>query len=306
MNNPAPALNAGVSNTLTNAKNGFMGAFANAKTGASNMFGQFSQATAAGTGASAQFLQSNTIVAKLGFLILTIIVFLLLLILGVMLLSYFTGPAKDPYLIKGMVSGASPMTISQDPNASGSVPIMKSNNESYGLEFTWSFWLYIDNLPDKVKGLQTIFCKGDGQVNNGPGVYLGPDLSNGVLHIKIDTVVANDTQNSIDIKNIPLRNWVHVAVRAEQSTIDTYVNGTIATRITLNNLPKQNYNDVLIAPNGGFSGKLSNLRYYSRALNIFELNAVVLGGPNTSAINTTKPSGGSTYLSKNWYSLQQN
>ena len=305
MNNPVVGANAGISNTLTNATNGFTGAFTNAKSSASNMFGQFSQATVAGTGASAQFLQSNTIVAKLGFLILTIIVFLLLLILGVMLLSYLTGPAKDPYLISGMVSGASPMTISQDPNASGSVPVLKSNNESYGLEFTWSFWLYIDNLPDKSKGLQTIFCKGDGTVNNGPGVYLGPDLSNGVLHVKIDTVVANDANNTIDIKNIPLRNWVYIAIRCEQTTIDAYVNGTIATRLTLDNLPKQNYNDVLIAPNGGFSGKLSNLRYYSRALNIFEINAVTLGGPNTSLINTTKPSGGASYLSRNWYSLQQ-
>lgn len=305
MNNPAPLSNTSVSNTLTDAKNGFLGAFANAKNGASNMFGQFSEATAAGTGASAQFLQSNTIVAKLGFLILTIILFLLLLILGVMLLSYLTGPAKDPYLINGMVNGANPMTISQDPNSSGSVPILKSNNESYGLEFTWSFWLYIDNLPDKAKGLQTVFCKGDGKVNNGPGVYLGPDLSSGVLHIKMDTVVASDTNNSIDIKKIPLRNWVHVAIRAQQSTIDTYVNGTIATRITLNNLPKQNYNDVLVAPNGGFSGKLSNLRYYSRALNIFEINAIALGGPNTSLINTTKSSGGAMYISKKWYSLQQ-
>uniref|UniRef100_A0A6C0D3M3 LamG-like jellyroll fold domain-containing protein n=1 Tax=viral metagenome TaxID=1070528 RepID=A0A6C0D3M3_9ZZZZ len=303
MNVQAPVAN--ITSGVTNITSGVTNAMSNAKNSVSNMFGKFSQGTTAGIGASQQFLQSNTIVAKLGFLIFVVIMFLILLILGIMMLSYFTGPAKDPYIISGMVSGANPMTIPQDPNASNSIPVLKSNNQSYGLEFTWSFWLYIDNLPDKVTGLQTIFCKGDGTVNNGPGVYLGPDLSNGVLHIKMDTVVSNDANNTIDIKNIPLRNWVHITIRCEQTTIDAYVNGTIATRLTLSNLPKQNYNDVLIAPNTGFSGKISNLRYYSRALNIFEINAVVLSGPNTTLINTTKTSSGASYLSRNWYSIQQ-
>jgi hypothetical protein len=298
MEKTEPTTSTNVNGALTN----ITGSLTNMKNSISNMFGQFSQ----GLSASPQFLQSNTIVAKLGFLILVIITFLVLLILGVMLITYYTQPAKDPYLIHGMISGNTPMTISQDPNSVNGIPILKSNNESHGLEFTWSFWIYIDNLPDKSIGLQSIFCKGDGTVNNGPGVYLGPDLSDGVLHIKIDTVLANDTNNTIDIKNLPLRNWAHVAIRCEQTTLDVYINGTIATRLMLNNLPKQNYNDLLIAPNNGFSGKLSNLRYYSHALNIFEINYIVLGGPNMALINTTKSNAGSTYLSRNWYSTQQN
>jgi hypothetical protein len=274
------------------------GVQANPGTGISGVFSQFSQ----GLPGSPQFLQSNTIVAKLGFLILIIILFIVFLILGIMLITYLTSPSKDPYLIHGMTNGNAPMTITQNPDDSKSVPILRSNNESEGLEFTWSFWIYIDNLPDVANGLQTIFCKGDGTVNNGPGVFLGPDISSGILHIKMDTVISNDTNNTIDIPNIPLRNWVHVAIRCEQTTIDVYINGVIASRKTLNNLPKQNYNDVLIAPNNGFSGKISNLRYYSHALNIFEINYIVYGGPNTALINATKSSSGSSYLSRNWYS----
>jgi hypothetical protein len=207
-----------------------------------------------------------------------------------------------------MVDGNTTKTISQDPNNSTSIPILRSNNETEGLEFTWSFWIYIDNLPDTKEinkpntNMQGIFCKGDGKVNNGPGVYLGPDMSNATLNIIMDTVISGDTNNTVKINNVPLKKWVHVAIRCEQMTIDVYVNGIIASRLTLSNLPKQNYNDVIIAQQGGFSGKLSNLRYYSHALNIFEINYVVYGGPNKSSINTTPTSVGSSYLSRNWYS----
>jgi len=272
---------------------------------ATNIFSTFSQ----GLSGSTQFLQSNTIVAKLGFLILVIILFIVLLVLGIMLITYFTSPAKDPYLIHGMVEGSTTTTISQDPNNSKSIPILRSNNETEGLEFTWSFWIYIESLPDTVSEgkpntkKQGIFSKGDGKVNNGPGVYLGTDLSNAALHIIMDTVVSGDTNNTIKINNIPLKNWVHVAIRCEQTTLDVYVNGVIASRLTLSNLPKQNYNDVIIAPQGGFNGKLSNLRYYSHALNIFEINYVVYGGPNKSLISSTRSSGsGASYLSRSWYS----
>jgi hypothetical protein len=304
MNNVTGAVSgasSSVSTAVSNVSTSVSNALSSAKTSITNFFSQFSQ----GTAGSPSFLQSNTIVAKIGFIILVIIVFLILMSLGIMLITYLTGPNKNPYLVHGMVQGNSSMTISQDPNNSSSIPILRSNNESKGLEFTWSFWLFIDNLPDKSVGLQTIFCKGDGKVNNGPGVYLGPDINTGILRVKMDTALSNDTLNSIDIKNIPLRNWVHIAIRAEQKVIDVYVNGVIASHLTLNNLPKQNYSDVLIAPNGGFSGKLSNLRYYSHALNIFEINYVVMGGPNMSLVNSTKSSAGTTYLSRNWYSTQQ-
>jgi hypothetical protein len=272
---------------------------------ATNIFSTFSQ----GLSGSTPFLQSNTIVAKLGFLILVIILFIVLLVLGIMLITYLTSPAKDPYLIYGMVEGSTTKTISQDPNNSASIPILRSNNESEGLEFTWSFWIYIDNLPDTTtvgkpnRHKQSIFCKGDGKVNNGPGVYLGTDMSNATLHIIMDTVMSGDTNNKININNIPLKNWVHVDIRCEQTTLDVYINGVIASRLSLSNLPKQNYNDVVIAQGGGFSGKLSNLRYYSHALNIFEINYLVYSGPNKSLINTTRASGsGGGYLSRSWYS----
>jgi hypothetical protein len=117
----------------------------------------------------------------------------------------------------------------------------------------------------------------------------------------MDTVNGSDKNKTIDIDNIPIRKWVHVAIRMQNLVLDVYVNGVVSSRLILNNVPKQNYNDVYICQSGGFAGKLSNLRYLSYAMNVFEINNVVLGGPNLKVTDSTSKSSGYTYLSTSWY-----
>ena len=62
-------------------------------------------------------------VAKLAFLLLVVIVFILLLRLGVSLLGWLLGPSSSPYLVKGMKSAKELRVISQDPNVKDAVPI---------------------------------------------------------------------------------------------------------------------------------------------------------------------------------------
>ena len=278
----------------------------------------FSQQAQAGTTASQDFLQSNTIIAKFAFLILIIIAFVILMALGIYLIQYFSSPAKNPYLIYGMASGSNSLIIPGDPAKSKGVLISRSNNQSTGLEFTWSCWLFINGLGTASSPTyQHIFNKGDtnydattglSKVNNSPGVYLKTNSTTEVgaqfaeLLIKMDT--NNITTNSqIPIDNIPIRKWVHIVLRMENTIMDVYVNGIVSNRLLLQSVPKQNYNDVNISQNGGFNGNISNLRYYSYALNAFEINNIVYSGPNTisSASNLTSANSGSTYLSNLWY-----
>jgi hypothetical protein len=293
-----------VNNGIANIGNSFNAA----KAGLTNSMNQFSQQAQAGVGASSQFLQSNTIVAKLAFIVIAIIAFLFLLNLGIMLISYFTTPSSNPYLIHGMIDGTYAMVVPQDPTNKDALPIVRSNNQNKGIEFTWSFWIYINELGTDSKKYQHIFNKGDNtynsstnlsSINNAPGVYLGPANNN--LHIVMDTVNGSDKNKTIDIDNIPIRKWVHVAIRMQNLVLDVYVNGVVSSRLILNNVPKQNYNDVYICQSGGFAGKLSNLRYLSYAMNVFEINNVVLGGPNLKVTDSTSKSSGYTYLSTSWY-----
>jgi hypothetical protein len=257
---------------------------------------------------------SNTIIAKFAFIVLVLIVFMFLINLGIAMILYFTAPSNNPYLVKGVLSGNQSLTIPQDPKNSKSITIMRSNNESKGIEFTWSVWIYIDDLnvnSTEKERYSHIFNKGNNQydevtnianINNGPGLYLGPGGNNN-LRIIMDTVNPKDTNNVIDITNIPIKKWVNLMIRMENKILDVYVNGTISARLVLDNVPKQNYNDVFICQNGGFSGKISDLRYFSSALNVFDINTIVTYGPSLSATKSVTNDNKffSQYLSNIWY-----
>lgn len=283
--------------------------FNNVKSSITESINQFSNSATAGEGASSSFLSSNTVIAKIAFLIMVLIVFMFLVNLGIILIGYFLTPANDPYIIKGMIDGTNSKVVLQDPKSKDTILIKRSNNQTSGIEFTWSFWLYLNDLGNENNKYQHVFNKGDNNfdkitsistINNSPGVYIGP--KNNSLMIIMDTVNATDTNNTIDIENIPIRKWVHIGIRIKNTILDVYVNGIVSNRIVLINVPKQNFNDINICQNGGFNGKLSNLRYYSRALNVFEINAIVLYGPNLNIADTSSlQSKDFDYLSRHWY-----
>jgi len=234
-----------------------------------------------------------------------------LLSLGISLIGYFILPSNNPYLVKGMIDGSYPVRIPQNPNDSRSVPILKSNNENTGMEFTWSVWVYLNDLGTSANKYQHIFSKGDNlfnensniaSVNNAPGLYLAP--SQNTFHIIMNTVSPDNVNEIVDISNIPIKKWVNVIIRLKNTLLDTYINGTISNRIVLKNVPKQNYDDVYVCQNGGFSGKLADLRYFNKALNIFEINSILSSGPNTSTSKLTSDQtakGNYSYLSNLWY-----
>jgi hypothetical protein len=264
--------------------------------------------------ASQEFLQSNSLIVKFVFLIFVIAVFLFIMFLGINLIGYILSPSNSPYLVKGLMTGNIPVNITQNPKDMNSIILNRSNNEEYGAEFTWSVWLNVNHIGGATE-FQHIFNKGDNyftsegitSVSNAPGVYL--NTNNNTLRIIMNTIVSddNDQNNIIDISNIPLKRWFNVIIRLEGQILDVYMNGVLTKRINLINVPKQNYSDVYICQNGGFNGLLSNLRYYSRALNVFEINNIVWYGPTLTSSKysaSSIKSGDYNYLSSIWYSSE--
>ena len=147
--------------------------------------------------------------------------------------------------------------------------------------------------------------------SNAPGLYVKYG-SDGVtaLRVIMDTITpttpsaGNVHGVTVDIPGIPYKKWVNVVIRGQNRILDIYVNGVLTSRKDLVNVPRQNYGDVFVCRDGGFSGQLSDLRYYARALNVFEINGVVGTGPNLSTSSSTSaPSGSSNpyFLSSLWY-----
>jgi len=261
-------------------------------------------------GSSSDYLQSNSLIAKFSFLILVLVGFMVLLNLGIRIIGYFMRPNGSPKLINGTMNGANEVIISQDPKNSEAIPVLRSNNQNKGIEFTWSLWMYINDIS-KTPRYSNVFNKGNASyrddgiatVNNGPGLYIDNETND--LVIVMNTVDVNDYEEIIVIKDIPLRKWFHCAIRIENTALDVYVNGSIVSRAVLQDVPKQNYQNINVCKNGGFNGNLSDLQYFDKAISIFQINNIVSWGRNTSAANENASgdaSGFPYYLSNLWYS----
>jgi hypothetical protein len=274
----------------------------------SSVFNSFS--TSSGNIGTQSFLESNSLVAKFAFLLLVIFCFVIALRIGITLISYFTKPSDSPHLIDGMVDATQMIVFSQDPSGNNSQTIYRSVNASDGIEFTWSVWIYINNLNDSgtTPTYKHIFSKGNSDLqnngmispNNAPGLYIAPNSNTLVLMMNTFDVINEE----IHIPDIPLNKWVNVIVRCKNTTLDVYVNGTITRSINLVGVPKQNYGDVYVAMNGGFNGNISNLWYYNYALGTTAIQNISQNGPNTYMISSSG-SGMSDnmfdYLSLRWF-----
>lgn len=257
------------------------------------------------------------------FILIAIIVFLLIISLGMFLINYWgSGTQNVPvYLISGISNGYTPTTLIQDPATNPNTYVLRSNNRDNGAEFTWSSWLYIKDIVGNGQNetFQNIFNKGNNQydpitgiatINNGPGLYLSKGTN--TLRVIMDTVAPNQNvaSNYTDITNIPLGKWFHLAIRLQNRNLDTYVNGIIATRHYLIDVPKQNYDAIHVCQNGGFSGNYSDLFYYNYSLPVDEIQRLVIDGPGlnysdvhiqTETSTLARSTIGNNYLSPLWY-----
>jgi hypothetical protein len=291
----------------------------------------FSKKGPAGVGSD--FMESNGLLAKFAFIIFVLIIFLFLFKVGVQALGYFMGPNKSPFIVYGKLDGTNAVTIPQDPGNTSSVQVLRSNNQPNGAEFTWSAWLYLNQAADDEHKCKAIFYKGpvygansfskstapkgNYDINgnktgvsptNGPGMYVSCG-ADGVAHLLFyQDDIDNKNQPPIIVDNVPLQKWVHVAYRLENTLLDVYINGNINNRFKMSYAPKINYYDIQICPNGGFSGFLSNLRYYDYALSVFDINNIVMFGPNTAnsklSSDYQNANGDYSYLSTKWYNLK--
>lgn len=257
-----------------------------------------------------EFLESNNMVAIVSFLLLVVIMFVILMRLGTYLLTYIFTPSRNPKLVDGMKNAKKSLIVKQDPKVGGAKPIMRSVNQEDGIEFSYSVWMFIDDLEYKKGQFKHVFHKGNDNFsvtgdhdgmntpNNAPGVYIDKHTNN--LVIVMNTF--SNINEQVIVQDIPLNKWINVLIRVEGTKMDVYINGTIVLRHKFNGVPKQNYGDVYVNMNGGFSGMISDLWYHDYALTTTEILSIVQNGPNMKTDETmnVKP----PYFSLRWYMNQ--
>jgi len=285
------------------------------------------------------FLSSNTMIARGTFLLGVLILFSILFYIGSKVVYYFLSPSGTPYIISGMKDATEAITIVQNTGQKNSIPILRSNNEYGGIEFTYSFWIYVNDVnynesidfkhvfnkgspPNSVRESTSVGIFGP---NNSPGVYLyngkknlatnllesypvlGMLVTLNVFHNNESDYGKKPYYDDIYVDAIPIKKWVNVIIRVtSQNICDIYINGSLTKRHKLSNIVKQNYDNLYVNYNGGFSGNLSDLKYYNYAIGTLEIDSLNAKGPNlqitkNSNIEKASKSAKGQYLATQWY-----
>jgi hypothetical protein len=214
------------------------------------------------------------------------------------------------------------ITISQNPNKTEQSIIQLSENERTGIEFTYSFYINVDpsGFRDE-KGLMHIFHKGYSSQFPllAPGVYIHSNIN--TLRVYMNTF--KTWNNFVDIENMPLNKWVHVAVICKNSALEIFINGNLSKKMSFDSfVAYQNYQDVVcfsqrrIALNhsqipstdvdgfqvfGSMKGMLSRLTNFNYALCYAEIQKEMNRGPS-SEIDSSNMNDIPPYLADTWWS----
>ena len=215
------------------------------------------------------------------------------------------------------------INIAQNPNIKGSKTINLSSNERSGVEFSYSFYLYVHPSAFRQElGLSHIFHKGYSQQFPllAPGVYMRSDTN--TLRVYMNTY--KTWNNYVEVENIPVGKWVHIVVVCKELSLEVYVNGNLAKKLPFDGFaPYQNYEDVCcfsqrritmknsIVPStdqtgfdvfGCMKGMLSRLNYFSYALCYAEIQQLMNEGPSSKMDSSLNTSNIPPYLDDTWWS----
>ncbi len=228
-------------------------------------------------------------------------------------------------LIDGTVESNKPHTIRQDltkyPDAK---PLSLSINERTGIEFAYSFFLYVmpATFSSAYAVFKHVFHKGYAEPWPliGPGVFMHGNTN--TMRIVMNTY--SDPFAFVDIENIPVQKWFHVVLNCYKGGLDVYINGHLASRMPFTNtLPYQNFQDIHLFSDqhnttianmpslkgetfqiaDAFKGYLSNLVYARYALSVSEIQGLLKKGPAEiiRQVDLDKP----PYFSDNWCASQR-
>jgi len=167
----------------------------------------------------------------------------------------------------------------------GSVPLTS------GSDFGIQYWMFIQDWDYKFGQEKNVLIRTDptnlGVTN--PKITLHP--TDNSLNVSVSVFGSSSTATASSnpapanagnatgdlftctVENVPLQSWFSVSVTVFQRNLDVYINGKLVKSAVLPGVPRPAVGDILVAPNGGFSGSICNVHSYPNML-----------GPNDTAV----------------------
>lgn len=241
----------------------------------------------------------------------------------------------------------------QNPCIPSNITLPTSENQLTGIEFSYSTFIYItDQNPFGNEGAagscgtdspggdtwSTLFYKGYEASPFplcGPGVfYSASHGGNPAPTLRVVMNTYNNWFNYVDVNQITVNKWFHLAIVLRKNALYVYINGNLAAKKAFNGtMPYQNYQSLNILPGvtitdrsffanntqdflhgippgenfiitGKTDGYVSNLTYFSYAMTYSEIMTMMNMGPSSkfdSQSLTVPP-----YLIDTWWTQLKN
>jgi len=264
-------------------------------------------------------LQSTSILPQILLaLIITIAVFVVFMLSETLYRTWLTFSAARIAVYP--VTGNKKKVFIQNPNNTSpqAIHLPVSDNQLSGIEFSYSSFIYVaDTTNTGNQGWASIFYKGYDSSPFplcGPGVFVSTGNSGTnrpTLRVVMNTY--SKWYNTIDVNEIVFNKWFHLAIVLKNNSLEVYINGNLANKLSFNGtLPYQNYENLIIFPdaktdssfnassaatrgipqgdqflvNGAFTGYISNLYYFPYAITYSEIQSMMGMGPSNKFDNT--------------------
>jgi hypothetical protein len=203
---------------------------------------------------------------------------------------------SSPMILPASKSARKAMVIPQN-NSKDAIILHRSHDEDEGIEFSYQFWMVIENYEYKNNEWKHILHKGnqEGTPNMCPGFWLHPNKN--TMRVYVNTM--KDMKEHFDVEDIPLKKWVCVAFTQKQDVCELYINGILKKRHTLSSIPRQNFGPLWLNLYGGYDGFISNVQYFREAIDHNQVLALLNKGPSSSACIDSGEL--PPYLDDNWW-----
>ena len=226
--------------------------------------------------------------------IIKLIILIISIIIIIIIYKYLTSKIIKIQLINKISEGCCQYTFSPD--------MLPLTNINGGIEFTFSFWIYIASWEYKYNQDKIIlYWKGkslrDEIVLNqshpffiekcvkreskhimgkygGLKVYLDKKKNN----LNIEYTLMSGNIELLTIENIPLQKWLNIIVSLRLRNLDVFLNGVLIVNKFLKEVPLYGKHKLIVNSKKGFDGYISKLIYYNRSISYPEIKRIFKKG----------------------------
>lgn len=235
-------------------------------------------------------------------MILTAIVVLVMVIVFIVM-RVKKGSMSSVNLLTSQVVLANPMS-----GGFNAIPGAVLPNAANGTEFSYSMWLFVENISITDDHKIVMFRGNSSSFANG-SFFVYVDAKTNALHTSvrtngaIDETSTSQTPTLTDIQHnkyflrstveyVPLQRWVNVSISVKDAVMTSYLDGELYSVTSIYEMPMKvdgtrplvakQAGDVMVGGktgNEGFNGYIGNCKYYNYAISVPEAHSIYEKGP---------------------------